>query len=266
MKTSARFFVPFAALAALSTAACGGKKPEPQSEPVAETRPLGAEPDAAAPAQADTAATDTGTAPAPTPAGDAAPAPAGDAASAGDTAAAADATPAAVVDYFRVVAPHHDPAKPSVTAEFKTFKVVEAHVDLTRPETAKAVIEIDAASVTTGVEDRDTHVKSPDFLDVAKFATLRVTVDRVKPVENAPDTFDAIATVDLHGVEKEVPVRFKVVEKRADGAIVVEGETKGLARADWGIALPPEKVGVAATLDAQLRLTLTNVTPAPVEK
>lgn len=262
MKIVARFLVPFAVLTALGTAACGGKKPEPQPQPVAETQAPAA--DAAAQPEADTAkAPEADTAAAP--AADAAAAAAPDAAAApAPDAAAADAQPAAATaDYFRVLVPHHDPAKPVVTAEFKTFKVVEANVDLTKLDTAKAVIEVDAASVSTGVDDRDTHVKSPDFLEVGKFASFTVTVDRLKAVENAADTYDAIATVDLRGIKKEVPVQFKVVEKKADGAIVVEGETKGLARADWGMALPPEKVGVAATLDAQLRLTLSNVAPAP---
>lgn len=264
MKIFARFLVPFAVLTALGTAACGGKKPEPQPQPVAETQAPAA--DAAAQPEADTAkAPEPDTAAAPAPDAAAAPAPDAAAAPAPDAAAAPapDAAAAATADYFRVLVPHHDPAKPVVTAEFKTFKIVEANVDLTKLDTAKAVIEVDAASVSTGVDDRDTHVKSPDFLEVGKFASFTVTVDRLKAVENAADTYDAIATVDLRGIKKEVPVQFKVVEKKADGAIVVEGETKGLARADWGMALPPEKVGVAATLDAQLRLTLSNVAPAP---
>jgi len=260
MKMFARFLVPFAALALLGTAACGGKsEPPPQPQPVAETQAPAA--DAAAQPEADAAkAPEPDTAPAPAPA-DAAVAPADAAA-----VAPADAAAVATADYFRVLVPHHDPAKPVVTAEFKTFKIVEANVDLSKLETAKAVLEVDAASVSTGVDDRDTHVKSPDFLDVAKFATLTVTVDRLKAVDNAADTYDAVATVDLHGIKKELPVQFKVVEKKADGAIVIEGETKGLARADWGIDAPPDKTGVAATLDAQLRLTVGNVTPTPVDK
>jgi len=175
----------------------------------------------------------------------------------------ADATPTAEVDYLRVVVPHHDPTKPPVTAEFKTYKLVEANIDLTKLETAKAVIEVDVTSVATGNEKRDTHVKSKDFLDIGKFAKATLTVDRLKAVENTPDAYDATATLDLHGVKKEVAVQFKVVEKKADGALVIEGEVKGLARADWGMTAPAEEVNVAPQFDAQVRLTLTNVTPAP---
>ena len=49
----------------------------------------------------------------------------------------------------------------------------------------------------------------------------------------------------------------KVVEKKADGAIVVEGEVKDLPRADWGIAAPAEKINVGPTFTAQVRLTVT---------
>ncbi len=275
MKLFAKFLVPVAALA-LGGAACGGKKPvEPTPAEVAPTAAPEADaaapaPDAAAPAPDAAAPAPDAAAPAPdaaavapdaaAAAGDAAPA--GDAAAAAaDVAAAADAV--AVVDFVRVVVNHHDATKGLVTAEFKTFKVVEANIDLTKLDTAKAVIEVDATSVATGNADRDTHVKSPDLLEVDKFAKVTITVDRIKPVADMVDTYDATGTLDLHGIKKEVPVQFKVVEKKADGAIVVEGEVKDLPRADWGIAAPPEKINVGPTFTAQVRLTVTNVTPEP---
>ena len=37
----------------------------------------------------------------------------------------------------------------------------------------RAQVEIDAASIDTGVADRDTHLRSPDFFDVEAFPKLR---------------------------------------------------------------------------------------------
>ena len=241
MKLFAKYLVPLAAFALMGGAACGKKAVPPA--PVA---------DAAMAPEADTAkAAEPDTAPAM-----AAP----DAALAAPDTAMAAVPP---VDYIRAIVNHHDAAKGLVTADFKTFKVIEANVDLTKLETAKAVIEVDVLSITTGIDDRDKHVKSPDFLDTDKFAKATVTVDRLKPVANVADIYDATATVDLHGMKKEIPIQFTVVEKKADGAIVIEGEAKDLQRAEWGMTAAPEKVNVAATFTTQVRLTLTNVTPAP---
>ena len=41
------------------------------------------------------------------------------------------------------------------------------------PRESTLDVTIEAASITTGTEDRDNHLKSPDFLDVENFPSLR---------------------------------------------------------------------------------------------
>ena len=264
MKLMTRIALPFLALSLGVMPACGkkaepapvadaAKAPEPAPVAAADVAAPAPEPDVAAPAP-DVA---------PVAEADVAAAPAGDAVAAGDgEAAAGDAVaPTEPTEWVRAVILHAKGENP-VTASFEKFEVVEANIDLSKPETAKAVIEVDASSIVTGDPKRDGHVKSADFLEVEKFAKVTITIAGIKPVENTPDTYDATATLDMHGIKKDVPVQFKVVEKK-DDAIVVEGETKGLARADWGVGGEPEKVNVGPVFDAQIRLTLKNVTPAP---
>ena len=43
-------------------------------------------------------------------------------------------------------------------------------------------VEIEAASLFTGVEQRDNHLKSPDFLEVEKYPTIIFKSIRVEPV------------------------------------------------------------------------------------
>jgi polyisoprenoid-binding protein YceI len=165
-------------------------------------------------------------------------------------------------DHIKATIDHHDTSKGLVTVEFGDFKVVKAHVDLENLEKAMAVVEFDIASLKSGIDKRDEHLKSPDFFDVAQFAKGTFTVSKLEKTEEA-DVYKASAEVDIHGMKKEIPVSFKVVEKKDDGTIVVEAEAKDLARADWGVGAEPEKAGAAATFAVSMRLTLKTTEEAP---
>ena len=47
-------------------------------------------------------------------------------------------------------------------------------------EQAAVEVEIDTASIYTGVEQRDNHLKSPDFLEVAKYPAITFKSTRVE--------------------------------------------------------------------------------------
>ena len=47
-----------------------------------------------------------------------------------------------------------------------------ATIDAANPESSSLWVEIDASSVDTGSEQRDGHLKSPDFFDVEKFPQI----------------------------------------------------------------------------------------------
>ena len=72
----------------------------------------------------------------------------------------------------------------------------------------KIEFSIDAASVDTDVADRDTHLKSPDFFDVAKHPRITFVSTRIEP--RGGDRYDVTGTLTLRGVAREVtlPVTF----------------------------------------------------------
>jgi polyisoprenoid-binding protein YceI len=154
-------------------------------------------------------------------------------------------------DKLEIFAKHSDPAKPDVTVTFTGVKVVKATFDPAKLEGGTAELAIDVASLSSGVEKRDLHLKNPDYLDLEKFATVSVKVDNVK---GSGDAYTADATVNAHGVEKKVPVTFKVAEKGDDWVRIV-GEAK-FNRLDFSIGKPEAEEGSANAMTAKLTVTL----------
>ena len=84
---------------------------------------------------------------------------------------------------------------------------------------SKATVDvvIDASSIDTGVADRDKHLKSADFFDVAEFPELRFTAKRVQP--RSAGYLDVVGDLTIKGVTREV---------------VLSVEHHGQARDPWG--------------------------------
>ena len=61
---------------------------------------------------------------------------------------------------------------------------------------------IDAGSIDTGVADRDTHLKSADFLDVEQFPEMKFTATRVE--QAGSDRLRVPGTLTMKGVTRDV--------------------------------------------------------------
>lgn len=83
------------------------------------------------------------------------------------------------------------------------FQVDEKQIPASRFE-----VTLQAASLTTNLEQRDTHLKSADFLDVQNHPTLTF---KSKRIEKAGDGYVAWGDLTIRGVTREVPLRFTLV-------------------------------------------------------
>jgi polyisoprenoid-binding protein YceI len=70
---------------------------------------------------------------------------------------------------------------------------------------ATVAVTIDASSIDTGVADRDGHLKSPDFFDVAQYPELRFVGKRVQP--RSADEIDVVGDLTIKGTTREVVLR-----------------------------------------------------------
>lgn len=66
-------------------------------------------------------------------------------------------------------------------------------------------IIIDAASINTREPDRDTHLKSADFLDVAKYPSITFRSTKVRPA--GKDEYEVIGDLTIHGITREVTLQ-----------------------------------------------------------
>ncbi|MFO7320761.1 MAG: YceI family protein [Chloroflexota bacterium] len=78
--------------------------------------------------------------------------------------------------------------------------------DPEHPEKSYVEAVIDAASISTGVEDRDNHLRSADFLDVENYPTI--TFKSTDVTITGENTADVHGNLTIRGVTK--PVTLKV--------------------------------------------------------
>lgn len=95
----------------------------------------------------------------------------------------------------------------SVRGEFTEYSA-DFEVDENNLADSSIVLEIDAASIDTDEKDRDDHLRSPDFLDVANHPKI---VFESKSIEKVGEgAFRAQGDLTIHGVTKEVILDLEV--------------------------------------------------------
>lgn len=151
-----------------------------------------------------------------------------------------------------------------VTGTFNTFSGTLTVPE--NPDEASVRVTIDPASVDTGDENRDTHVRAPDFFDVEQFPTAEFVSTAIRPAGGA---FVVEGDLTFHGVTHPVSLDLEF-----NG--VLEGDPWGLTRAgfaatgeinrqDFGvdIAMPLETGGLMVGEKIKLEIDIEVVLAAP---
>ena len=81
----------------------------------------------------------------------------------------------------------------------------EIRMDETHPDRSTVQAELGVASISTGVDQRDAHLRSADFLDVENFPKLTFRSRRVDGSwKEAGDRFKVVGELTIRGTTREV--------------------------------------------------------------
>jgi len=139
------------------------------------------------------------------------------------------------------------------------FTDFEGTVRIDRKQSERSSVEfsIDPASVDTAVADRDTHLKSPDFFDVARFPRITFESSRIEPRGN--DRYDVTGTLTMRGVAREVTLPVTYLGSARDPwgneRAGFELETT-LDRKDYGIVFNAALDNGGLLLGDEVRITI----------
>jgi polyisoprenoid-binding protein YceI len=138
------------------------------------------------------------------------------------------------------------------------------------PAKSSVSVTIKTPSINTDNGQRDGHLKSPDFLDVAKFPEITF---RSKSVEKKSDGFVAHGTLTIRGVSKDVDLAFKLKGPislgpgksllGAEASLTINRQDYGVA---WSQSMAPGELVVANDVKIDINVEAGHSTPAPAAK
>jgi polyisoprenoid-binding protein YceI len=108
-------------------------------------------------------------------------------------------------------------------------------IDESDPTASEIDVTIAAASIDTRVAQRDDHLRSPDFFDVARFPTLRFTS---RKVARRGDGLKVTGDLTLRGITREVVLDVSEQGRQSDpwGGQRAGFEARGtIHRSDFGL-------------------------------
>jgi polyisoprenoid-binding protein YceI len=111
----------------------------------------------------------------------------------------------------------------------------EAVVDTENPAASKVTVTIKAASIDTGVADRDGHLRSPDFFDVETYPEITFSST---DVTRDGDDWTITGDLTIKDVTKPISIEFESTGSAKDpfGNTRIGFEGKAvLNRKEWGL-------------------------------
>lgn len=144
----------------------------------------------------------------------------------------------------------------NVNGFFNTYTATMA-ADVTDFSDAEISFEADIDSVSTRNEQRDGHLKSPEFFDVEKFPKLNFKSSSFTKTGDGQYTMKGM--FNMHGVEKEVSMNVEFTGTVVDpwGQVKAGFEITGsLNRSEYGLTWNATSEDGSIVLDEVIKLAL----------
>ncbi|HUF18408.1 MAG TPA: YceI family protein [Thermoanaerobaculia bacterium] len=158
----------------------------------------------------------------------------------------------------------------TVRGRFNDFKGT-IEVDEQNPDNSVVEVEIAAASIDTGSADRDTHLRSADFLDIENHPTITFRSKRVEgAMRKEGDPFRVIGDLTIRGTKMEVALDSVYQGTGKDpwgGTRTGSQATAKIDRRDWGLKWNQalETGGILVANEVRIEIEVQAVKAALVE-
>jgi polyisoprenoid-binding protein YceI len=153
-----------------------------------------------------------------------------------------------------------------VRGHFRDFEGT-AHVDTADPARSSVRVTIDAASVTTGNDQRDGHLKTPDFFDIENHPQITFVSTHV---ERDGSEWQITGDLTINGITKPVTIPFEETGSAKDPFGNTRVGFEGVAtidRTDWGLSFNAalETGGVLVSEKIKLEFDVSAIAAVPAE-
>lgn len=177
------------------------------------------------------------------------------------SALAATAFPQADMKSFEVGNPkfaYRNVATVESEGEFESFtgktNSVTGNININMAKkNGSGVLEVDVASIDTGIPLRNEHMRSAGWLDADKFPTIKFATKGVKGFGN--DFYSVPGTLTLHGISKPVTAKVRIRYRAAsaqtkaagfDGDVIQISTKFNIKLSDYGVNIPAMAKGKVA--------------------
>jgi polyisoprenoid-binding protein YceI len=117
-----------------------------------------------------------------------------------------------------------------ITGRYNDYRIDLDYVDKDFTKSKLSAI-IKAASIDTGIDGRDEHLRSSDFFDTETYPEITFRSDRIVRTDTG---YKAIGDFTMHGVTKEVEIPFKITGVDGENTIGISARMS-IDRTEFGV-------------------------------